>query len=437
MRVRDISIPVVILKMEHYGALGIVRSLGQLGISVCGVDRERFAPGFASKYCRRKFVWDIDGKPEAESVGFLLDAVGKIGHRAILLPTSDETAQFVVRNSDRLRKKFLFPVQPADLVERLCSKKEMYYTARRHNIPTPLSVFPRTRDEVEEMLGRGEVSFPLILKGIDGKKMEERFGKKMVVIHTAEELLQTYETIQDHRDSNTVLQEYIPGEDSSVWMFNGYFNERSECLAAFTGRKIHQNPVYTGMTALGLCEWNESVARTTTRFMKEIGYRGIVDVDYRYDARDGQYKILDVNPRVGASFRLFVARNGMDVVRALYLDLTRQAVLPVSQQEGRKWIVEDKDLVSGYRYIRDGKMNIVQWIQSLRGVAETGYFDKHDILPFVAMIAGHIQRTVQRLFGRRSRSVRQVNPPAGRTPSLPSRDTVRENVPRLFEDDSL
>jgi D-aspartate ligase len=48
--------------------------------------------------------------------------------------------------------------------------------------------------------------------------------------------------------------------------------------------------------------------------MQEIGYSGIVDIGYRYDRRDGEYKLLDVNPRVGATFRLFVDSNGMDVV---------------------------------------------------------------------------------------------------------------------------
>ena len=65
---------------------------------------------------------------------------------------------------------------------------------------------------------------------------------------------------------------------------------------------------------------------TTVRFMHELGYRGILDIGYRFDERDGEYKLLDVNPRIGATFRLFVGDDGMDVLRALYLDLTGQEV---------------------------------------------------------------------------------------------------------------
>src|SRR5947208_5167972 len=95
-----------------------------------------------------------------------------------------------------------------------------------------------------------------------------------------------------------------------------------------------------------------------------------LDVGYRYDARDGKYKLLDVNPRIGSTFRLFVSENGMDVARALYLDLTRQPVPPARLPEGRKWLVEDLDLTASFRYGRDGVLNVREWARSLRGVQE-------------------------------------------------------------------
>src|SRR4029077_19384292 len=97
---------------------------------------------------------------------------------------------------------------------------------------------------------------------------------------------------------------------------------------------------------------NDTVLRTTAAFMQAIGYRGILDIGYRYDRRDGQYKVLDVNPRIGCTFRLFAATNGMDVARALYLDMTGQPVAPARAADGRKWIVEDFDLFSALRSVR-------------------------------------------------------------------------------------
>ena len=162
---------------------------------------------------------------------------------------------------------------------------------------------------------------------------------------------------------NYMLQEYIPGNEDSVWMFNGYYNADSECLFAVTGQKIRQSPVYTGATSLGICIKNNTIQETTNAMMKKIGYKGIVDIGYRYDKRDGKYKVLDINPRIGQTFRLFVGTNGIDCARAQYLDLTGQRVSSSVYQEGRKWIVEDKDLVSSIRYIHDKKLNVRKWLR--------------------------------------------------------------------------
>ena len=98
------------------------------------------------------------------------------------------------------------------------------------------------------------------------------------------------------------------------------------------------------MSASPCASATDEVAALTCRFMRALGYRGILDIGYRYDARDGRYKVLDVNPRLGATFRLFVGDDGMDVVRALYRDLTGQPIPASRACVGRKWLVEDLDL---------------------------------------------------------------------------------------------
>ncbi len=118
-------------------------------------------------------------------------------------------------------------------------------------------------------------------------------------------------------------------------------------------------------------------------FLRAVGYKGVVDIDYRYDHRDGQYKILDVNPRVGGSFRLFVGKGGVDVVRALYLGMTGQKVPNDTQIEGRKWVEEEGDLLFWPKYCRDGLLSFGEWIKSFRGVREGAWFAIDDPYPFV------------------------------------------------------
>jgi predicted ATP-grasp superfamily ATP-dependent carboligase len=236
------------------------------------------------------------------------------------------------------------------------------------------------------------VSFPIMLKGIDGAALERRGKPKMVIVRTPQELLQQYDWIEDPANPNLMLQEYIPGGDNSVWMFNGYFNANSDCLFGIAGQKLRQHPVYTGATSLGICLRNEVVEETTKRLMKSVGYRGVLDIGYRYDERDGKYKVLDINPRVGATFRLFLDQNGMDAVRAMYLDLTGQAVSVSPPRVGRKWVVENGDIISFHDYHRDGKLTFFQWIRSFKGVQEAAWFASDDLAPFLLMLRGLASR---------------------------------------------
>ena len=87
-----------------------------------------------------------------------------------------------------------------------------------------------------------------------------------------------------------MIQEFIPGDD---WMFDGYFDRNSQCIFGVTGRKIRRFPVNTGVTSLGVRQRNQTVQQMTAAFMKvRIGYQGILDIGFRYDRRDGQYKVL-------------------------------------------------------------------------------------------------------------------------------------------------
>ena len=399
MNIDDTSTPVVVLNALHQGGLGITRTLGRLGIPVYNVASATFTPAFASRYCKAKLIWDIDKASAEESVRFLLGIAHSIGRRPLLIASADDSAAvFVAHNAEKLRQGFTFPRQDSELVDLLYSKKQMYYLAKKFNVSTAETVFPQSRGEVVEF--SKTAVFPIMLKGIDGTRLKQRTGIKMRVVHNERELLESYDSMEDPRDPNLMLQEYIPGGDNTVWMFNGYFNERSECLVSFTGKKIRQCPVYTGSTSLGICLKNEIVEKTTKEFMKALGYKGVLDIGYRYDARDGSYKLLDANPRIGATFRLFVAENGMDVVRALYLDLTGQCVTPATCREGRKWIVEDRDLASCVRYVRDGKLTFREWLRSFRGIDEAAFFSLDDPIPILAMCLTDVRKLLTNMHNK-------------------------------------
>jgi len=379
--------PVVVLGSHRRATLGILRSLGRLGVPVYTVDSELRAPASASKYCLKTWRSDTQHFSE-ECVRDLLDIGSEIGQRSILIPTTDQGAIFVADRAGDLDEWFVIPTTNADLTRSLCSKKQLYHLAKKHKVPTPNAVFPRCKEDVWNFLE--STSFPVIVKAVYGWPPLRRRVRGLAIAKTREEVTEMYDAMEEPEEPNVMLQEYIPGEDSTVWMFNGYFDENSECLFGLTGRKIRTWPIHRGVTTLGICAKNEAVEKMSEEFMKALGYKGIVDIGYRYDARDRLYKILDVNPRIGATFRLFVKEDDMDVMKACYLHMTRQLAPTARDLDGRKWCADDLDLGSSFFYLLEGNLALKDWINSYRGVSEAAYFAFDDPLPFLKMLTGQV-----------------------------------------------
>jgi D-aspartate ligase len=398
VEIRDTSTPIIILQLApvqlHHGGLGIARTAGRLGIRVYWVYGDSWAPATLSRYVYRRIFWDAHAPAEA-LVEYLLKLGRQIGCEPILIPIDDISAVFVTDQAEALREGFVFPDQSPRLARALSSKKELHLLCKKMGMPTPEATFPQSRDDVATFVKTAV--FPVVLKRIMYSPEHRAQTKSVAIVDSPKELLKEYKEMETPGEPNVMLQEYIPGGPESVWMFNGFFTNRSECLLGITGKKIRQGPPFTGVTTLGICLKNEAVETMTVDFMREIGYSGIVDMGYRYDRRDGQYKLLDVNPRVGSTFRLFVDSNGMDVVRALYLNLTEQPVRRGVPREGRKWIVEQSDLWSSLQYGLVGKLTLTQWIRSLRGIEEGAWLARDDLVPFGAMCLTSVLKAARKL----------------------------------------
>jgi len=150
VRFPNTSVPVVVLKAQDYGALGIVRSLGRLGIRVYAIDADSGAPALKSRYCAGKFIWNVDAAPAEQSVQFLREVAGKIGGYPLLIPTGDLGSEFLAAHGQALRPAFRFPSPPPGVVHSLYEKKRCILSANswhpdgRDLLPTK----PAGRDEL-------------------------------------------------------------------------------------------------------------------------------------------------------------------------------------------------------------------------------------------------------------------------------------------------
>jgi len=373
---RSTPTPVVVLGSGHHGGLAIARSLGRLGVPVFAVDTCWWETAVSSRYCRGRFLLDLYDDRTDSSLDRMLEIGRKIGGRPVLIPVTDAGTIWVAEHAASLAETFRFTILDAHLVRTLCDKSSMQKLAESCGIPVAHSLTPHCRESLE--LFSRDAAFPLVVKATDAERLRARAGGTKFIVHHRTDLLELFDRAWDGQSPNFLVQEFIPGED---WMFDGFFDDDSQCRFGITAKKIRRFPPKTGVTSLGVCLLDEEVHYLTRKFMAAVGYRGILDIGYRYDLRDGRYKVMDVNPRIGSSFRLFTARCGLDVAQALYLHLTGSPVPISSGVEGRKWITEDFDLFSGIRSLWDGETSLKDWAGSLKGIHEAACFALDDPLP--------------------------------------------------------
>ena len=380
----DTTTPVVVFRADTYCALGMVRSLGRLGVPVFCVDHDPSALAMNSRYCAGRFRWDFESSPPIDSVNFLIDVAREIGQPPILLPNFDPRNLLVDQHRDLLAEWFLLPKPRPGSIPRLYNKQSLYELCKKTGVPTPESIFPESIDDVLRESPR--LQFPLLIKAIDPDRLMRQTGRRMAVVRQQSELRETYRAFDMPGSNNLFLQEFIPGNQLDSWILGVYFDGRGDCRFAMTGQKLRQRPIDGGVTSLGVCAPCDVMVESTCRIARASGYQGIIDADFRYDGRDGTWKLLDVNPRTGANFRLFVDQHGLDVIRALYLDLTGHQIPTIEPHWGRRWLVEDVDFYAMRDYRAHGSFSIGAWLRSLWGVSEMAHIALDDPRPSLAFM---------------------------------------------------
>lgn len=394
----DRDVPGLIVKFGdyplHHGGVGAIRSLGRLGVPMYAITEDRYTPAAASRYLRRAFVWPTTGTEEPERLVEGLLRIGRrIGRPTVLVPTDEEAAVLIAEHQEDLAERFLFPRVDAKLPRRLASKQGLHELCVEHGIPSPAAAFPQSYEEIERFAASAR--FPLVAKNREAFVRRSRPAVNGTTrIATRERLLVLAR--EWGARPGVILQEYLPREEAEDWIVHAYFDADSTPLAMFTGVKVRSWPPHAGMTANAYVVDNPELADLAARFIKQIGFSGVIDLDLRFDRRDGRYKLLDFNPRMGAQFRLFENESGIDVVRAMHLDLTGRIVPEGEQRAGHRYIVENIDLPALLAYRRSGYTT--PHAPTRASGTELAWLAGDDLRPFVTMLARLVRPGARHLY---------------------------------------
>ncbi|MDT0307087.1 ATP-grasp domain-containing protein [Streptomyces sp. DSM 44917] len=352
----DTRVPALLLRLDrnpfHHGSLGAIRSLGRAGVEVHAFVEAAGVPLARSRYLRHGHRFPGDAGSAADVERALLAAAARIGRPAVLIPMDDAGAITAARLAARLRGPFLLPDQPDGLVERAADKAALAALCAELSLPHPPTVVPE--GPAQAAAAARALGLPVIAKWSRPWLLPPGGPlRSTTLVTTADQAGRLYEQTP-RAGSRLLLQRLVPGGPGADWFFHGCFGAGGTCLLGGTGRKDVSWPAGSGLTAVGRRLPNPEVTRSALLLAERLAYRGVLDLDFRRDAATGAYHLLDFNPRPGAQFRLLTDAEGLDVVRALHLDLTGRAVAASPPSAPRVFVAENYRLLAALTRARGG-----------------------------------------------------------------------------------
>ena len=372
------SVGALVVGGDHPG-LGVTRSLGRHGIPVVVIDDQPCISRF-SRYATRVVRVD-DVLDERKTV----DAVLEVGHRFnlrdwVLIATRDETVAAFSRYRDELAEFFSVTTGEWEGIQWAWDKAKTYELAETLGIPCPKTFVPKDAGELPALYPR----LPLAIKPAVKENFFYATGAKAWRANTPEELNDLYaKASRQIKAEEILIQEIIPGDGHEQYSWCA-FARNGRPHSTLTARRMRQHPREFGRAATYVETIDApQIDDFSERFIKAIDYHGLVEIEYKRDPRDGQYKLLDVNARAWG-FHALGGAAGVDFAWLLYADRLGLPIEPVHAKPGVGWLRLLTDIPTALSDIAHGYLSVGDYFRSLRATGVESVFAWSDPLPSLA-----------------------------------------------------
>lgn len=365
-----------------FQGLGIVRSLGQQGVPVCVIDDEASIAGF-SRYTT--YAVKATGlRDERRTVDTVLDVGRRLGLEGwVLYPTRDETVAAFSRYRSQLMQWFRVPTPGWSTVQWAWDKRNTYHLAQKLAIPIPQTWYPRDLSELERI----EADLPLVIKPAIKEHFFYKTKAKAWRANNCKELVKRWKKAATLIGPGEVMvQELIPGDGRQQFSYCAFFKD-GHAIGSMVAQRRRQHPPEFGRASTFVETVDLPLLETISkRFLQAIDYYGLVEVEYKLDPRDDQYKLLDVNARTWG-YHSLGPRAGVDFPYLLFADQLGETVPTCRARAGVKWVRLVTDLPTGIMEIMRGLLDWRTYLQTLKGIDVESAFSLEDPLPSLVEIA--------------------------------------------------
>lgn len=384
------SPPAMVLQVSWANGLDLMRDLAPARVPLLAVDSNPRAIGLRSRLAT-PLVCPDPREDEEAFVAFLERIGSRLPQRCVLFPTHDQYIWPISKNAERLERWYIIPFSPWGTMRRLYDKREQLETAVRIGVDIPRTVFVDGDDDLEH--GAEEIGFPAILKPVESLAFKVRFRRHVLEVSSRDELLRVYDKVRDC--GTLMLQDIVPGGDEELYTLGSYLDASSRPLAQFTGRKLRQHPPRFGHVSMAESLWVPELAEAGLRLLRELGYHGVSQVEFKRDPRDGRYRLMEVNARHWMWHSLASAC-GVNLSLTAYRDAIGRPYVAPNQMDGRRWVVSLTDARDAFSRWRRGEESLLPWLKSYRRVRVDGLYSARDPLPGALLTVRQLRRVVTR-----------------------------------------
>jgi predicted ATP-grasp superfamily ATP-dependent carboligase len=243
--------------------------------------------------------------------------LGKEYHGYVLLTNDDLYIRIIAEHVEELKKKLLILISEKPINAVAIDKAKTVAAALKCGLPVPETY------TITDIFDTVNIDFPLLIKPRVGSRGQ-------YLIKSRDELIRTLRIIDKYRE-NFIAQEWIPGNVRNLCTFGTIFDESSQPKAVFTARRLsvmRSKNIHQGLTTYLVSERIPELIELSIKFLKEINWQGIAELEYKFDERDSKFKLLEINPRIWSWTKL-PAACGVDFVKIYYDLLCGKNVSPV------------------------------------------------------------------------------------------------------------
>ena len=391
-------LPAVVLG-SGLGALGTLRLLRRAGIPVWSLSAA------TSHESRSRWFRPLTQACESLAAGApLAEALAATAlERAVLLPCSDSLVAEVSGLPAPLAARFPSSTPSTAAVTQLTSKAKFATLLDAIGVPHPRTLVLDDSGDLEAFLAaQGQ---DLFLKPDHSASFMQRYKAKGCRVRDVKDAHAQIARIQadGHR---VVVQEYLPGPASNHFLIDGFADANGGIRALFARRRLRMYPIDFGdsthMVSVPLAEVQPAV-QMLREVLAAIGYRGIFSAEFKRDARDERFKILEVNARIWI-FVEFAGRCGVDVCTMAYRDALGLSLQEIpGYRSGVRLVSPYLDLAGARSAWSQGQLRKRAWLRSWLG-AQQPHFNWSDPMPALREW-GHISAGMLRSSVRRTPAI--------------------------------